>query len=354
MQLASELSRVAVQWHYVPYPGARQQGPVGGRQLGRLLQLQRLRPVGFVWREGMSDWTSPQHVPELARFLPGPQRTQPKGPTVHGLHPPDCSEYGLSRDTYQRATERKEMQERSLFFPILALGGIGVPGGPPGILAGVALGMGYVLVREAYHALRAPGRLLTAADLYEKAARDYRAAAAQQREEFEAQQRRTLLRQRQAEKDARALELEFWRGLDGPGFERQVAALFRHLGYTVKQCGGPGDGGIDLFIDDVPAQCKAHNRPMGPSVVRELRGAMAHVEASRALDYTAWMLEVRTEVRKRKPHSYLDGRQPHLTLQEESGFAPRQPPSCMRATTAASVVDRPRMIRRPPLPLRGL
>ncbi len=78
-------------------------------------------------------------------------------------------------------------------------------------------------------------------------------------------------------------EEQFWRSLSGTAFEEEVAALLETLGKTVKRVGGSGDGGIDLFVDGVPAQCKQHNRPQGPKVVRELLGSCASIQVTSGL-----------------------------------------------------------------------
>lgn len=79
----------------------------------------------------------------------------------------------------------------------------------------------------------------------------------------------------------------FWLSLDGPAFERYVANLFTQHGWDVTLTGTSGDGGIDLFIRKdgklTGVQCKAHKSPVGPSVVRDLYGAMKHFGADNAL-----------------------------------------------------------------------
>ena len=69
-------------------------------------------------------------------------------------------------------------------------------------------------------------------------------------------------------------------GCSGPAFERLVARAFRRLGYRVEENGGANDGGVDLLVwrGNLHAivQCKAHAKPVGPAVVRELLGALNH------------------------------------------------------------------------------
>ncbi|MBB4082529.1 restriction endonuclease [Brevundimonas lenta] len=78
-----------------------------------------------------------------------------------------------------------------------------------------------------------------------------------------------------------------WRNADGAMFERLVARYFRQKGWDVTSVGGAGDGGIDLVMrrdaEHVIVQCKAHRRPLSPSVVRELYGALQHSGAQGAI-----------------------------------------------------------------------
>lgn len=68
----------------------------------------------------------------------------------------------------------------------------------------------------------------------------------------------------------------------GPAeFERYVTWLLRRRGYRSRCIGGPGDGGIDVYVYKPGGQCAAvqckRYRPgtyIGPDVVRDLRGAM--------------------------------------------------------------------------------
>ena len=67
---------------------------------------------------------------------------------------------------------------------------------------------------------------------------------------------------------------------NGLEFERLVARAFRRSGFQVEEFGGVNDGGVDLIVwkGGVPGivQCKAFKRPVGPAVVRELFGTLAH------------------------------------------------------------------------------
>lgn len=72
----------------------------------------------------------------------------------------------------------------------------------------------------------------------------------------------------------------------GPEFEVRVARIFRKWGYTVTECGGSNDGGVDLIVtqgdEHSLVQCKAHAKAIGPAVARELFGALSHSSANHA------------------------------------------------------------------------
>jgi hypothetical protein len=80
---------------------------------------------------------------------------------------------------------------------------------------------------------------------------------------------------------------DFWLELDGLSFERQVGDLFKQLGKVVEVTKASGDWGVDVFLSDASGltavQCKAHRGKIGPSVVRDLYGAMAHFQANRGM-----------------------------------------------------------------------
>ncbi len=73
---------------------------------------------------------------------------------------------------------------------------------------------------------------------------------------------------------------QFWYSLDGMTFEKEIEQLFIKIGYTdVVKTKGSGDGGVDIIMKDdvgneIFVQCKAHKKPVGPHVVRDLYGAM--------------------------------------------------------------------------------
>lgn len=80
---------------------------------------------------------------------------------------------------------------------------------------------------------------------------------------------------------------EFWRSLSGRRFEIELAALFNRLGWQARPTPASNDGGIDVELfrggTRTIVQCKAHAKPVGPAVVRELFGALAASEARSAM-----------------------------------------------------------------------
>lgn len=75
--------------------------------------------------------------------------------------------------------------------------------------------------------------------------------------------------------------LNFWMSLDGRQFEEAVAILYRKNGYNAEVCKMGGDGGIDISLEkdgvSIAVQCKAHKKPVGPAVARDLYGTMLHM-----------------------------------------------------------------------------
>ena len=97
---------------------------------------------------------------------------------------------------------------------------------------------------------------------------------------FEAEQKnydRWRLRQRETH----------WRSLDGVSFEREVGHLFQNMGYQVSQTPRTNDGGVDLVLEKdarrTVVQCKAHNKKIAISTVRELSAAMRDYRADKAI-----------------------------------------------------------------------
>ena len=167
-------------------------------------------------------------------------------------------------------------------------------GGMSGICALVALAkLAFLLVRDVLHLISNPPaycfmchtRVDSRGSL---CARCAAAAKAETEREAEAQvcreeQKREAERQEEARK-RKVRTLEGLQQLSGKEFEDLIASLFRKDGYTVRQCGGSGDQGIDLILQitntekDV-VQCKRWKSDVGSPVVREFYGAMMHSNA---------------------------------------------------------------------------
>ena len=79
---------------------------------------------------------------------------------------------------------------------------------------------------------------------------------------------------------ARERDIRLYDGCSGAEFETLVAWAFRSKGFRVEQVGGADDGGIDLLVwkgsRHAIVQCKAHAKPVGPAVLRDLLGALNH------------------------------------------------------------------------------
>ena len=93
--------------------------------------------------------------------------------------------------------------------------------------------------------------------------------------------------QREAAQARRRKASEHWMSLSGPEFERELATLYRHLGYRVESTPSSGDQGIDLVLrkggKTTIVQCKGHQAPVGPAIARELFGAMVAFGADDAI-----------------------------------------------------------------------
>lgn len=77
----------------------------------------------------------------------------------------------------------------------------------------------------------------------------------------------------------------FWENLSGWDFEKEVASLYRKLGYETTLTPATADGGVDVILRKdgkrIAVQCKHHKKPVGPNDVRALQG----VVVSREFDY---------------------------------------------------------------------
>jgi restriction system protein len=79
----------------------------------------------------------------------------------------------------------------------------------------------------------------------------------------------------------------FWKALSGKEFERQLGHLFSLQGYNVEFTPASGDQGVDLVLArgtiKTIVQCKAHSKPVGPGVARDLYGALIASRAQSAI-----------------------------------------------------------------------
>ena len=70
-----------------------------------------------------------------------------------------------------------------------------------------------------------------------------------------------------------------WAALDGVGFERGVARIYREKGFDVEFTPRTNDQGVDLILKRNGAvsivQCKAYTDNVGVSAIRELAGVRA-------------------------------------------------------------------------------
>lgn len=82
-------------------------------------------------------------------------------------------------------------------------------------------------------------------------------------------------------------KMEYWQSMDGWAFEENIGKLFRKLGFDAEVTKGSGDEGVDIILikdnKTTIVQCKQHSKPVGPSVVRDLFGALTHFKAKNAI-----------------------------------------------------------------------
>lgn len=177
-----------------------------------------------------------------------------------------------------------------------------ISGGGIGILVSIfppgGMVTGYVwvnLVTPAIARLKmrlSGGAVISRIKLYEEAGAAYRAAQeAAARVQREAEQRRQEAeraererqeaeqrRQQQVEMARRRKLVDYWMALSGVEFERELAIVFKHLGYDVQETPTSGDQGIDLVLGKNGAttivQCKSHKSSIGPATARELLGSL--------------------------------------------------------------------------------
>jgi HJR/Mrr/RecB family endonuclease len=80
---------------------------------------------------------------------------------------------------------------------------------------------------------------------------------------------------------------QFWRSLSGLAFERELAKVFRVIGYEATVTHASGDKGVDIILKKNGTtgivQCKARRGAVGPNVVRELLGSSVDFKADFAM-----------------------------------------------------------------------
>lgn len=71
---------------------------------------------------------------------------------------------------------------------------------------------------------------------------------------------------------------DFWINLNGYQFEREVAELYRKIGYQAEVTPKSGDGGVDIILksadERIAVQCKHHKNKVGPNDIRALQGVV--------------------------------------------------------------------------------
>ena len=91
----------------------------------------------------------------------------------------------------------------------------------------------------------------------------------------------------EARREALRKHEEYWNGLSGLEFEKELGILCERRGYKVSFTPVSGDEGVDLILQKdgkkTVVQCKGHKSPAGPAVVRELYGTMFHFDADKAI-----------------------------------------------------------------------
>lgn len=111
-----------------------------------------------------------------------------------------------------------------------------------------------------------------------------REVAARRRQVAEAERR--ARRARETREEELRTQATWWRQLDGPSFERELATFLARKGFSVKHTGQSGDDGVDLILEafskKIIVQCKAHAANVGPAPVRELYGCLFHTRADEA------------------------------------------------------------------------
>ena len=113
--------------------------------------------------------------------------------------------------------------------------------------------------------LRGLQPILEQIDRYEQAAAEYEQALAAYQREHE----------------------DHWKSLKGVKLEKELATLYRDLGYDVRLTEATGDKGVDLRIRrhgcTIIVQCKGYSKPVGVAAARDLYGTLIHQRADRAV-----------------------------------------------------------------------
>ena len=220
---------------------------------------------------------------------------------------PTLEEYGIPRETYAfySSPETHRSQTKTNFCPwsvglsaVLWLGIARVLGsehtdgvcvaamfGVPLTSAVVVWCAEAIAFRLNYRHLCTPQAIARIAR-YEEHLNRYHNSMGKIRYSWEEQMRALRLAEHRRIEAQRAREREnreYWMQLNGLEFERELAGLFMCYGYRVESTPASGDEGVDLVLrkngKTIVVQCKSHQAPIGPAIVRELYGSMI---ASRA------------------------------------------------------------------------
>jgi len=106
-----------------------------------------------------------------------------------------------------------------------------------------------------------------------------------------------------------------WIRMTGLDFEKAITRILKARGFDARVTKASGDGGVDVEIFangrlDTVIQCKRYKSACGPSVVRELYGAMLHAGAARAvLICLGGFSAAAKEFAERKPIRLVDSKQ---------------------------------------------
>jgi len=81
-------------------------------------------------------------------------------------------------------------------------------------------------------------------------------------------------------------QIDFWYSLSGREIEKELNKIFRKQGYRTFLTKASSDKGIDIWLNKndkkIIVQCKAHKKPIGPNVARDLYGTLIASKASEA------------------------------------------------------------------------